>query len=165
MSKTFRTKRDAQDWARQAEDEMVRGVFVNRASSHRPVPCPCDRSLPFRNYADETSQYRHAGRAGSAQHGVYPRCEASADGVVGVSVMGLTGMTGFTAPVLYLVTAPASFLAAAWMNRVANSFPRDSWPRTLQRRRIQRVGQSPRCVRETTTFQYLLTAVADGQRP
>lgn len=35
ISKTFRTKRDAQDWARQAEDEMVRGVFVNRASSHR----------------------------------------------------------------------------------------------------------------------------------
>ncbi|MEP7311825.1 MAG: site-specific integrase [Pseudomonadota bacterium] len=35
VSKTFRTKRDAQDWARHAEDEMVRGVFVNRASSHR----------------------------------------------------------------------------------------------------------------------------------
>lgn len=35
VSKTFRTKRDAQDWARQVEDEMVRGVFVNRASSHR----------------------------------------------------------------------------------------------------------------------------------
>ena len=24
--KTFRTKRDAQDWARRTEDEMVRGV-------------------------------------------------------------------------------------------------------------------------------------------
>lgn len=35
VAKTFRTKRDAQDWARQVEDEMVRGVFVNRASSHR----------------------------------------------------------------------------------------------------------------------------------
>lgn len=34
VAKTFRTKRDAQDWARQAEDEMVRGVFINRADSH-----------------------------------------------------------------------------------------------------------------------------------
>jgi integrase len=35
VSKSFRTKRDAQDWARQAEDEMVRGVFINRANAHR----------------------------------------------------------------------------------------------------------------------------------
>jgi integrase len=35
VSKTFRVRRDAQDRARQVEDEMVRGVFVNRASSHR----------------------------------------------------------------------------------------------------------------------------------
>jgi integrase len=34
-AKTFRTKRDAIDWSRQAEDEMVRGVFINRADSHR----------------------------------------------------------------------------------------------------------------------------------
>lgn len=34
VAKTFRTKRDAQDWARQAEDEMVRGIFINRADSH-----------------------------------------------------------------------------------------------------------------------------------
>ncbi len=33
--KTFRTKRDATDWARHVEDEMVRGVFVDRADSHR----------------------------------------------------------------------------------------------------------------------------------
>lgn len=33
-SKTFRTKRDAEDWARNVEDEMVRGVFINRADSH-----------------------------------------------------------------------------------------------------------------------------------
>ena len=30
--KTFRTKRDAEDWARRTEDEMVRGV-------HRPRRC------------------------------------------------------------------------------------------------------------------------------
>jgi integrase len=34
-SKTFRTKRDAEDWARNTEDEMVRGVFINRADSHQ----------------------------------------------------------------------------------------------------------------------------------
>jgi len=32
-SKTFNTKRDAQDWSRRVEDEMVRGVYINRAPS------------------------------------------------------------------------------------------------------------------------------------
>ena len=31
--KTFRTKRDAQDWARRIEDDMVRGVYIDRAPS------------------------------------------------------------------------------------------------------------------------------------
>ena len=34
-AKTFRTKRDAQDWARRTEDEMVRGVYIDRAGSDR----------------------------------------------------------------------------------------------------------------------------------
>jgi len=34
-AKTFRTKRDAEDWARRTEDEMVRGVFIQRAPSER----------------------------------------------------------------------------------------------------------------------------------
>ena len=34
-SKTFRVKRDAEDWARSMEDDMVRGVFINRADSHQ----------------------------------------------------------------------------------------------------------------------------------
>ncbi len=38
-SKTFRTKRDAEDWARRAEDEMVRGVYINRAPSERMTVC------------------------------------------------------------------------------------------------------------------------------
>lgn len=33
--KTFRTKRDAEDWARSTEDEMVRGVYIRRAPSDR----------------------------------------------------------------------------------------------------------------------------------
>ena len=35
VSKTFRIKRDATDWARHVEDEMVRGVYVHRANSSR----------------------------------------------------------------------------------------------------------------------------------
>jgi hypothetical protein len=33
--KTFRTKRDAGDWARSTEDEMVRGVYINRAGAEK----------------------------------------------------------------------------------------------------------------------------------
>lgn len=33
--KTFRTKRDAEDWARRTEDEMVRGAYIQRATSDR----------------------------------------------------------------------------------------------------------------------------------
>ena len=33
--KTFRTQRDAKDWARRTEDDMVRGVYINRAGSDR----------------------------------------------------------------------------------------------------------------------------------
>jgi integrase len=34
-SKTFRTKRDATDWARSTEDQMVRGVYISRAGAER----------------------------------------------------------------------------------------------------------------------------------
>ncbi len=35
IGRTFRTKRDAEDWGRRTEDEMVRGVFIQRAPSER----------------------------------------------------------------------------------------------------------------------------------
>ncbi len=35
--KTFRTKRDAEDWARQTEDEMVRGVYIQRTPSQKLI--------------------------------------------------------------------------------------------------------------------------------
>ncbi|CAJ3304221.1 phage integrase family protein [Burkholderia pseudomallei] len=35
VARTFRTKRDAEDWARRTEDEMVRGVFIQRAPSEK----------------------------------------------------------------------------------------------------------------------------------
>lgn len=34
-AKTFRTKRDAEDWSRRTEDEMVRGVYIQRGTSER----------------------------------------------------------------------------------------------------------------------------------
>jgi superfamily II DNA or RNA helicase len=33
--KTFRTKRDAEDWSRRTEDEMVRGTYIQRATADR----------------------------------------------------------------------------------------------------------------------------------
>ncbi len=35
VSKVFRVKRDAEDWGRNTEDEMVRGVYVTRSPSER----------------------------------------------------------------------------------------------------------------------------------
>lgn len=44
--KTFRTKRDAEDWARRTEDEMVRGVYIQRSQSERlTVAAALDRYL------------------------------------------------------------------------------------------------------------------------
>lgn len=34
-TKTFRTKRDAEDWSRRTENEMVRGVYIQRAPAER----------------------------------------------------------------------------------------------------------------------------------
>ena len=34
-AKTFRLKKDAEDWSRRTEDEMVRGLFVQRAPAER----------------------------------------------------------------------------------------------------------------------------------
>src|SRR5690606_33535243 len=46
-SKTFRTKRDAEDWARRTEDEMVRGVYIQRAPGERmAVEAGMKRYLP-----------------------------------------------------------------------------------------------------------------------
>lgn len=45
-SKTFRLKRDAIDWARRVEDEMVRGAFIDRDMSERILVCDAlDRYL------------------------------------------------------------------------------------------------------------------------
>jgi hypothetical protein len=33
--KTFRIKRDAEDWSRRVEDEMVRGIYIERGQAER----------------------------------------------------------------------------------------------------------------------------------
>jgi hypothetical protein len=47
-AKTFRTKRDAEDWSRRTEDEMVRGVYIQRSGSERltqRVPRPSEKAM------------------------------------------------------------------------------------------------------------------------
>ena len=63
-SKTLRIKRDAEDWARRAEDEMVQGVFIQRTLSEK-----MSISDAFDRYNREvvptkknTTQIREAGR-------------------------------------------------------------------------------------------------------
>ncbi len=44
--KTFRTKRDADDWARSVEDEMVRGMYIRRSNAERlTVSAAIDRYM------------------------------------------------------------------------------------------------------------------------
>ncbi len=54
--KTFRTRRDAQDWARKTEDEMVRGVYIDRAPSER-----MDLKSALARYLSEVSPTKSPG--------------------------------------------------------------------------------------------------------
>ncbi len=54
--KTFRTKRDAQDWARRTEDEMVRGAYINRAPSESTT-----LKSALKRYLTEVSPTKSAG--------------------------------------------------------------------------------------------------------
>lgn len=63
--KTFRLKKDAEDWARRTEDEMVRGVFIQRAASERTT-----FEVAMKRYLSEvmptkrpTTQYTERNRA------------------------------------------------------------------------------------------------------
>ena len=53
--KTIHTKRDAQDWARRTEDEMVRGVYIDLACSDRILP-----KHALDRYLREVSSTKHA---------------------------------------------------------------------------------------------------------
>jgi hypothetical protein len=64
-AKTFYTKRDAEDWARRTEDDMVRGVYIQRAPSERmTIEEALKRYLsevsPTKRPASAASDARHA---------------------------------------------------------------------------------------------------------
>ena len=58
--KTFRTKRDAEDWARRTEDERVRGVCIRRTTHERtPVADALDRyerEVPLKKASTQASE-------------------------------------------------------------------------------------------------------------
>ena len=53
--KTFRTKRDAEDWARRTEDEMVRGAYIQRAKLRTPDRRSSAETLPCGNLTNQAS--------------------------------------------------------------------------------------------------------------
>lgn len=64
-TKTFRTKRDADDWSRRTEDEMVRGVYIQRAPSERTsVEAALRRYIaeitPIKRLSTQTGERRRA---------------------------------------------------------------------------------------------------------
>jgi integrase len=64
-AKTFRTKRDAEDWSRGIEDEMVRGVYIKRATADRmTVKTAVDRYLkevtPTKRPSSQEAERRRA---------------------------------------------------------------------------------------------------------
>ncbi len=63
-TKTFRTKRDAEDWARRTEDKMVRGVYIQRSPSERMTIADA-----LKRYLSEVSPTkRPASAASDARH-------------------------------------------------------------------------------------------------
>ncbi|MEE4109363.1 MAG: site-specific integrase [Halieaceae bacterium] len=60
--KTFRTRRDASDWARRTEDEMVRGVYIDRSGAERLL-----FSKALDRYLSEVSSTKRASTAYSEQ--------------------------------------------------------------------------------------------------
>jgi hypothetical protein len=54
--KTFRLKKDTEDWARRAEDEMVRGQFVQRAPAEKMT-----FTKAIERYLDEVSKTKRPG--------------------------------------------------------------------------------------------------------
>ncbi|CAM3874982.1 site-specific integrase [Bordetella tumulicola] len=94
-SKTFRTKRDAEDWARRTEDEMVRGVYIQRTLSERmTVEAALKRYLqevtPTKRESTRISEHKKARPL--LQHlGKYSLAALSADVVAQYRDMRLAG--------------------------------------------------------------------------
>jgi len=68
-AKTFRTKRDAEDWSRRTEDEMVRGVYLSRAPSEkRTVASALDRYLKEVSASKKPTGTRTSSVSGRYEH-------------------------------------------------------------------------------------------------
>ncbi|MCC2594739.1 site-specific integrase [Pusillimonas sp. MFBS29] len=97
-SKTFRTKRDAEDWARRTEDDMVRGVYIQRAPAERmTVEAALKRYLrevtPTKRESTRVSEHKKARPL--LQHlGKYSLAALSADVVAQYRDMRLAGDPG-----------------------------------------------------------------------
>jgi integrase len=63
--KTFRTKRDAEDWARSTEDEMVRGVYIDRTEATQLL-----LKKAFDRYLREVSTTKKASTQAAEKHKV-----------------------------------------------------------------------------------------------
>ncbi|MGH8602649.1 MAG: site-specific integrase [Gammaproteobacteria bacterium] len=72
--KTFRAKRDASDWARRVEDEMVRGVYIDRAPSERLT-----LRAAMNRYLSEISPTKRKGAAEREKTSAKPILEALGD--------------------------------------------------------------------------------------
>ena len=72
--KTFRIKRDADDWARSTEDEMVRGLYIRRHSADSMMLAQAQaqaqaQALALERYAAEvTPTKKHYTQLGERSH-------------------------------------------------------------------------------------------------
>ncbi len=96
-TKTFRTKRDAEDWARRTEDEMVRGVYIQRSGSERMT-----LEMALKRYLSEISPTKkpttQRAEATKAQQlishlGKYSMADLSADIIAGYRDTRLASIT------------------------------------------------------------------------
>ena len=68
--KTFRTKRDAEDWARRTEDEMVRGVYAGSAEGTYMISFPGQpQAVPTPFSGLFTQTFRHGGTGAATATG------------------------------------------------------------------------------------------------
>ena len=79
--KTFRTKRDAPDWARRVEDEMVRGVYIDRVDAERLT-----LEDALKRYLNEVAVTKRATTAYAEKN----RAKRLLDGLGGYSLAAIT---------------------------------------------------------------------------
>ena len=83
VGKTFRIKRDAEDWARRTEDEMVRGVYIQRSQAEQlTVSKALDRYLkevtPTKKASTQTAEQNKSNRL-RAEFGDYSLAAVTPD--------------------------------------------------------------------------------------